>query len=80
MFSLLAASKGKMLDKNLASEHYRDRRNLPKVAAEFCFCFFSLFVVFLTVKFYLCAIKTLHVIFMPVFFFSRLCKSVACDP
>ncbi|XP_075009863.1 NEDD8-conjugating enzyme UBE2F isoform X14 [Calonectris borealis] len=28
--TVIPASKGKMLDKNLASEHYRDGRNLPK--------------------------------------------------
>ncbi|XP_035746977.1 NEDD8-conjugating enzyme UBE2F isoform X5 [Egretta garzetta] len=28
--TVIPASKGKMLDKNMASEHYRDGRNLPK--------------------------------------------------
>lgn len=42
MFSLLAASKGKMFDKNLAPEHYRDRRNLLKVGTAFCRVFLIL--------------------------------------
>lgn len=42
MFSLLAASKGKMFDKNLAPKHYRDRRNLPKVGTTFSWSFLTL--------------------------------------
>lgn len=44
MFSLLAASKGKMFDKNLAPKHYRDRRNLPKVGATFSWSSLTLVV------------------------------------
>lgn len=60
MFSLLAASKGKMFDKNLAPEHYRDRRNLLKVGTAFC-------RVFLILEVYLFD-KILYVTVMTVFF------------
>lgn len=70
-----------MFDKNLAPKHYRDRRNLPKVRATFCWRLFDKILNVTVVDSFLGFLLILHVTFrsIKIYWKSHSCCSIEPD-